>query len=237
MYILEGNIGAGKSTFLRLLAEHMPDVETADEPLHRWQNTLYGQSLLTNFYENPKRWAYTFELLTMICRVEEHLKEQKNAHPAKIAERSIYSGHYCFAHNSYAQQFMTDLEWEMYQKWFSLLIPNKCLPPKGFIYLRVSPEIAYERIKKRNRHAEKTLSFAYLKQIHRRHESFLTKKEGILPHLKRVPVLILNCNEEFETNPAQLHRHMHAIQSFLVQTGAAIQPYKYKHMHSHSVAI
>ncbi len=237
MYILEGNIGAGKSTFLRLLSQQMPQVEAVTEPVNNWQSTIYGQSLLTNFYKNPKRWAYTLELLTMICRVEEHLKEQKNRDGVKVAERSIYSGYYCFAQNSYAQGFMTDLEWQMYQQWFSFLIPNKCLPPKGFIYMKASPEIAYERIKKRNRHAEKTLSFAYLKQIHRKHETFLAKQASILPQLRRVPILTLDCNDEFENNPAQLHKHMHAIQNFLIQTGALVQDYKLKHVHQQSMAI
>lgn len=235
MYILEGNIGAGKSTFLRLAAQHLPDIKAILEPVNNWQHSVYGQSLLTNFYENPQRWAYTFELLTMICRVQDHLKEQDETPAIKIVERSIYSGYYCFAHNSYAQGFLSETEWQLYEQWFSFLIPNKCQPPRGFIYLRVSPEVAYERIKKRNRHAEKTLSFAYLKQIHKRHEMFLLKKEGILPHLKRVPILILNCNEEFEQNPAQLHRHMHTIQSFLIQTGSLIAPYKHKHMHQPAI--
>lgn len=231
MYILEGNIGAGKTTFLRLIAQHLPDIKTIFEPVHNWQDTHCGQSLLANFYENPQRWAYTFELLTLICRVQDHLKEQQDTLTVKIIERSIYSGYYCFAHNSYAQGFMNDIEWYLYEKWFSFLIMNKCAAPQGFIYLRVSPEIAYERIKKRNRSEEKTLSFDYLKQIHKRHEMFLTKKDGILTQLKRVPILVLNCNEDFEENPTQLHRHLHAIESFLIQTGSLIQPYKHKHIH------
>lgn len=225
MYILEGNIGAGKSTFLRLLKESMPSLQTVTEPVNNWQSSIYGQSLLTNFYEEPQRWAYTFELLTMICRVQDHLKEQEDVINTKVIERSIYSGYYCFARNSYAQGFMNDMEWKLYQEWFSLLIPHKCKPPKGFIYLRVSPEIAFERIKKRNRHAEKTLSFEYLKQIHKQHEMLLIKKEGILPHLKRVPVLILDCNNEFENNQDQLEAHLQAIQSFMIQTGAQISQY------------
>ena len=124
MYILEGNIGAGKSTFLRLLSQHMPHIQTVDEPINNWQGTVYGQSLLTNFYEDPKRWAYTFEHLTMTNRVQEHLKEQQTAYTTKIAERSIYSGYYCFAFNSYAQQFLSDIEWQMYKEWFSFLVPN-----------------------------------------------------------------------------------------------------------------
>ncbi len=226
MYILEGNIGAGKSTFLRLISHQIPEIKTVSEPINNWQSTIYGQSLLTNFYENHKRLAYTFELLTMICRVQDHLKEQQDMESVKLIERSIYSGYYCFAYNSYVQGFVSDLEWQLYQQWFALLIPNKCHPPRGFIYMRISPDIAYERIKKRNRHAEKTLSLAYLKQVHQRHEMFLVKKKGILPHLKRIPVLVLDCNKEFEQNPAQLHQHIHAIQSFLLQTGSTITSYK-----------
>lgn len=231
MYILEGNIGSGKTTFLRLITQQLPDIKTIFEPVNNWQDNSFGQSLLSNFYENPQRWAYTFELFTLLCRVQDHLKEQQDMTQIKIIERSIYSGYYCFAHNSYAQRFINDIEWHLYEKWFSFLIPHKCLPPRGFIYLRVSPEIAYERIKKRSRQEEKTLSFDYLKQIHKRHEMFLVKKEGILPHLKRIPTLILNCNEDFEENPAQLHRHVHAIESFFMQTGSFITPYKHKHMH------
>jgi deoxyadenosine/deoxycytidine kinase len=226
MYILEGNIGAGKSTFLRLVSHYLPHVKTILEPINNWQHMTYGQSLLANFYNNPERWAYTFELLTMVCRVQDHLKEQEQEYTAKIMERSIYSGYYCFAHNSYTQGFMSPAEWHIYEQWFSFLILNKCQPPRGFIYLRVSPKVAYERIKKRNRDAEKTLSFGYLKQIHKRHEQFLIKKNGILPHLKRVPVLVLNCDEDFEQNSTQLDEHIQKIQSFLTQTGAFIAALK-----------
>ncbi len=231
MYILEGNIGAGKSTFLRLIAQQIPEITVILEPVHNWQDTGHGQSLLANFYEDSNRWAYTFEALTMMCRAQDHLSNQQKNGVIKIAERSVYSGYYCFAQNSFSQGFLTPLEWEIYQQWFSLLIPRKCLPPKGFIYLRVTPEVAYERIQNRNRSAEKTVSLEYLKQIHDRHEAMLTKKEGILPHLKKVPVLTLNVDDEFESNPAQLHRHMHAIQTFLTQAGEIVPPYKQKHMH------
>ncbi len=234
MYIIEGNIGVGKSTFLRLISQQIPEINIVLEPLNKWQNTPYGKGLLTNFYEKPERWAYTLELLTMICRVQDHLIEQKKEAPAIMVERSIYSGYYCFAYNSHKQGFLTELEWNMYQQWCSRIMLCKCLPPQGFIYLRVKPEIAYERIKRRNRKAEKTISLDYLKQIHTRHEVLLIKREGILPQLKRVPILVLDCNKDFVHNPSQLHRHMHSVQSFLTQTGSTIPPYQ--HQHSHPIA-
>lgn len=217
MYILEGNIGAGKSTFLRLISQHMPEVQIKLEPVNNWQKQVYGQSLLTNFYQEPKRWAYTFETLTMICRVQEHIAEQ-NKSGTNIVERSIYSGYYGFAKNSFENGFLTALEWELYQQWFAMLVTDKCTAPRGFIYLRVTPDVAYERIKKRNRFAEKTLSLAYLKQIHQKHEELLIDKNNLLPGMQHTPVLVLDCNQEFETNPEKFEEHITSIKTFLKQT-------------------
>ena len=117
MYILEGNIGAGKSTFLKMLANALPSISISLEPINNWQKQVYGQSLLTNFYQSPQRWAYTLETFAMMSRVQEHIQEQKN-NGCIIFERSVYSGHYCFAQNSYENGFMTELEWELYNHWF-----------------------------------------------------------------------------------------------------------------------
>src|SRR3972149_9495601 len=218
MYILEGNIGAGKSTFLNLLVKHMPQISVALEPLYNWQSTVYGQSLLANFYQNPKRWAYTLETLTMMCRVREHMEEQKNPNLNRIFERSIYSGHYCFALNGFESGFMSALEWQLYKQWLDFLIPGKCNPPLGFIYLQADPNVCFERIKKRNREAEKELSLDYLKQIHKKHEAFLIEKKCLISHMAEIPVLVIDCNEEFETNELSLKNHMQAVEKFLVST-------------------
>lgn len=218
MFIIEGNIGAGKSTFLKLIAESLPSLSVNLEPVNNWQKQIYGQSLLTNFYENPERWAYTFETLTMMHRVQEHVTLQKRKKPFTLLERSVFSGHYCFAHNSYTQGFLNHMEWKIYTQWFDWLVQKHCQIPHGFIYLRVDPKIAYERIKKRNRHAEKTLSLRYLKQIHTRHENFLIHKNDILETLKNIPVLVLDCNTEFENNKKQLEEHIDLVQGFLQTT-------------------
>jgi len=214
MFIIEGNIGAGKSTFLKLLQEKIPTVGVAQEPVHNWQKKVYGQSLLANFYQDPKRWAYSIETFAMICRVRDHLIEQEKNETTFI-ERSIYSGHYCFSQNGYENGFMTTLEWQLYCQWFEFLIPGKCKTPAGFIYLSVDPDVAYKRIKKRNRLAEKQITLAYLKQIHQKHEGFLIHKKGILPELKQVPVLRLDCNQEFETDEVAFQKHLDKISDFI----------------------
>ena len=160
MYIIEGTIGAGKSTFLKLLAQAIKDITIKLESVDNWQHQEYGQSLLAQFYENPQRWAFSFETFTMKQRVYEYLKAGTHIQPLFI-ERSIFSGHYVFARNSFESGFMTLTEWNIYQEWFTFLT-KKSTQPTGFIYLKLDPQIAYERIKKRNRSAESSLP---IKQI------------------------------------------------------------------------
>jgi deoxyadenosine/deoxycytidine kinase len=225
MFILEGNIGAGKSTLLQLIKEHLPHISVALEPVDDWQKQIYGQSLLTNFYQNSKRWAYTFETFTMMNRAKEHIAIQEN-HSVQLIERSVYSGYYCFARNSYEQGFLSPLEWKLYLEWYEWLVAEKCHVPQGFLYLRVDPQVAYERIRKRNRYAEKTVPLSYLKQIHAKHEDFLINQTTISPQLKSVPVLVLDCNEEFAENSAVLHKFLEQIQTFMgiTQTSTPQRP-------------
>ena len=105
MYILEGNIGAGKSTFLKLIGDRMPNISVGLEPLNNWHSEKSGQSLLQQFYTDPKRWAFTLETVAMMSRVKEHMLEQHIPSSFRIVERSIYSGYYCFAQNSYDSGF------------------------------------------------------------------------------------------------------------------------------------
>lgn len=226
MYIVEGNIGAGKSTFLKLIEQRLPHISIALEPLHNWQSSEHGQSLLNNFYDEPKRWAYTLETLTMMCRVREHLVEQQHTDHNRIVERSIYSGHYCFAQNGYEHNFMSQQEWLMYSQQFQFLIPNKCRAPHGFIYLRVEPEIAFERIKKRNRDAEKNITLEYLRQIHEKHESFLITQKKANPYIAITPILVLDCNQEFESHEAKLTEHILKVQEFMILTQQSFKPAK-----------
>ena len=218
MYILEGNIGAGKSTLLNLLGTEIPNISVLQEPAHKWYNTDNGLSLLNLFYQQPDRWAFTIETLAMISRVKDHTNEQKKKNQIIVMERSIYSGYYCFAKNGHVNGFMTDIEWSIHNQWFDFLITNKCQIPDGFIYIQTDPEIAFERIKKRNRDAEQSISQKYINQIHDFHEQFLIEKKEVSAQLKSVPVLILDGNHEFETDSAQLKKYISSINQFLRET-------------------
>lgn len=219
MFIVEGNIGAGKSTFLKLMQQQLPHISTALEPVALWDNADQGSSLLDHFMHDTQRWSYTMETFTMMCRVREHLHYQRQEvnNQFLIVERSIYSGHYIFARNGYQQGFMNRQEWQMYLRFFRYLIPGWCKPPQGFVYVRTNPEIAFSRIQKRKRASEMGISLAYLQQVHGMHEQFLINKEGVLEELRTVPVLVLDGNLEFEDDPHVAWAHSQQLAAFLEQ--------------------
>lgn len=219
MYILEGNNGIGKSTLLKLIQKNLPYVEAVQEPVDAWATEHNNEdSLLARFYADSNRWAYTMETYTMIARVQEHLRVQQMSTPFKLMERSLYSGHYCFARNGYEQGFMSDTEWDIYNKWFNFLVPQKCKAPQGFIYVQSDPEVCFKRSAQRNRKGEEAVPLKYFEQMHDQHERYLLNKENVLENLKNVPVLVLNGNEEFETNPDVQQDHFDKIQEFLLET-------------------
>ncbi len=218
MYILEGNIGVGKSTFLELIKKHAPEIDIIPEPKDSWATGDYGKSLLANFYENRSRWAYSMETFTMACRVKEYAREQKNANPNRVMERSVYSGHFCFALNGHQDNMFNPIEWEIYLQWVNFLLRTTCTPPQGFIYLRAEPEVCFKRIQKRARWGEEGITLDYIKQIHFWHDRFLIEKKEIFSELKNVPVLVIDCNNDFVENHEAMNYHGEKVVQFLKQT-------------------
>lgn len=221
MYFLEGNQGVGKSTFLKLLNKNLPQIEIQLEPLENWQKKRHGQSLLKNFFDDISRWSYTIDTFTLMCRVKEHLINQQHTNLNRLLERSIYSGYYGYAMTGYKFGGMTEIEWQLYNEWFDYLTVN-CKQPTGFIYLRAEPEVAFARACKRNRAEESSCTLNFFKMLGQMHDNFLIDRVDVKPEIKNIPVLILDCDKEFETDEKVLTGHLDKIQQFLLDTQVQI---------------
>lgn len=214
-FIIEGNIGAGKSTFLSLIEQELP-VQVVYEPHQKWQNVGGGDNLLEKFYADTSRWAYTFQSYAFITRIMEQMEKAKeNKYGTQVLERSVYSDRYCFAKNCFERGTMSSLEWKLYQEWFEWLIVNYAPKPTGFIYLKTEPEICFSRLTKRAREEEVGVSLEYLQSLHNKHESWLLDKHEVASYLHDVPVLILDCNKEFEDDKEQMQKHRDDIIAFI----------------------
>jgi len=216
--MLEGNIGAGKSTFLKMVEAHI-DANIIFEPTDKWQKIGEGEgeNLLDLFYKDIKRWAYTFQSYAFISRIQafNELRPDQTDKPFKLMERSVYCDRYCFAKNCYEMGLMSSIEWQIYKDWFSWLAHNYAPKPSGFIYLQTTPEVCYNRLKKRNRSEESGVPLEYLKTLHARHEDWLIEKKGVEDSILAVPTLVIDVTESFEHNSLAQKEIVQKVRAFM----------------------
>jgi deoxyadenosine/deoxycytidine kinase len=214
-FIVEGNIGSGKSTFLRIMNKLLK-IPVLFEPLERWQSIDGKYNILQKFYEDMPRWAYTFQSYAFVSRIvaqQEYSKE--HAVPYSLAERSVFSDRYCFARNCFEQGTLSELEWQLYKEWFNWLVQESRPQPLGFIYLQTDPSICYQRLLKRKRSEESEVPLTYLQQLHRLHEEWLIEKQNVDSSIVNTPVLVINCDQDFSLNEQRQEEHAKKIQNFI----------------------
>ena len=126
---VEGNIAAGKSTFLKLMSKE-GNVKMCQEPIMDWTNIKLDKevddenaenNLLAKFYEDPKSWALTFQNYALFSRVKNQPKLDIDDEGVYLCERSVYSDRLVFGKNGLKTGIMTPLEYSLYCKWHSFL--------------------------------------------------------------------------------------------------------------------
>ena len=76
------------------------------------------------------------------------IEDNKTENSLAFIERSVFTDRYCFAKNCYESGKMNKIEYDIYCRWHDWLCKSFDVVPRAFIYLKVDPEISYERIKK-----------------------------------------------------------------------------------------
>ncbi|XP_067950708.1 deoxynucleoside kinase-like [Watersipora subatra] len=190
--LVEGNIGAGKTTFLKFMQEISSDVTALREPVVKWQN-ISGTNAMEIIYEDPKRWSMTFQSYVQLTLLQHHMEPQTS--PVKMMERSIFSAHYCFVRNFHNTGKMTDMEFEILDQWFQWLKDSQKLDVDLIIYLRVSPSTCLERLKKRSKTEAAGMPPGYLESLDELHEDWLIKRKFVHPD---APVLVIDANKDLK---------------------------------------
>ena len=163
IYALEGNIGAGKSTIMKIISNQFHDVEFVEEPVKQWQN-LNGCNLLDSFYSDPKRWGFSFEFYSMLTKIQALLKAADSDKPIIIIERSILSNK-VFMDLSNDLGKLDKMEYTMLINTYNFYLENVYPQIAGIIYLDTPVDECIRRITKRNRGEECTIEKSYLNSI------------------------------------------------------------------------
>lgn len=157
--VIEGNIGAGKTTLAtriseqfnaRLILEHF-----ADNPF------------LPKFYEDPGKYSFPLELSFLASRYKQ-LKEELA--PQDLFKSFTVADYYFMKSLVFASSTLQGDEFNLYRTIFYIIYGS--LPrPDIFVYLHLSPERLLENIRKRGRNYEKSITGEYLYKIQ---ESYFT---------------------------------------------------------------
>jgi len=197
---IEGNIGAGKSTFVDIINKNVVNSEIVCEPVEMWKSLKDsdGSNILQKYYKDIPRWAYSFQNLACITRmmkIEDTIR-QSNA-DFIFLDRSLGTDKNVFEKMLYDSKKITELEHQMYGLWCDFY--HKYVRPEFeniVIYLRCSPDTALTRIKKRGRVEEQDIALEYLKDLHEYHEKWLMKS----CETNGLNVIVVDCDKDFEND-------------------------------------
>jgi len=196
---IDGNIGSGKSTLVSKLKEYYEEEENCggqricflQEPVDIW-NTITdkeGKTMIECYYADSEKYAFPFQMMAYISRLATLKKELKNKWDIIFTERCVYTDRNVFAKMLYDDGKINEIEYKIYNKWFDEFIED--IPNTEFIYLQSSPEVAFERIKKRARTGE-NIPLEYLTECNKYHETWLDVK---------IEKCLINGNVDTTENP------------------------------------
>ena len=163
IYALEGNIGAGKTTIMKIIGQYFTSVEFVEEPVSQWQN-LGGMNLLEAFYSDPERWGFSFEFYSMLSKIKALLNAANSDKPVIVIERSILSNK-VFMDLSHELGKLEEIEYTMLMNTYHFYLQHVYPQLSGIIYLDTPVDECIKRITKRNRGEECTIERSYLQCI------------------------------------------------------------------------
>jgi len=163
--VIEGNIGAGKTSLASLLAE-----ETGSRLVLEAFN---DNPFLAKFYEDPDRYAFQLELSFLSERY--HQIKTELGHPDLFGQ-SVISDYFLAKSFIFSKYNLKDDEMKLFEKLFSII--NLQAPrPDLYVYLHLPVEKLLENIKLRGRPYEKHIQYEYLKEVQEGYFGFFKSQQ------------------------------------------------------------
>ena len=161
--VLAGNIGAGKSTLVRMICDRL-GWEPYFEPVAE-------NPYLEDFYSDMRRWAFHSQVFFLTYRARAHRALMDVPRPV-VQDRSFYEDAEVFARALYRQGAMSDREWDTYRGLYQTLT-SLLSPPDLVVYLRASVATLQRRIAQRGRSFESAIPDAYLEGLNALYEEWI----------------------------------------------------------------
>ena len=159
-----GNIGVGKSTLVSMLSKQLEW-----EPFYE---AVGDNPYLVDFYADMASWSFHSQIFFLTRRLRSH--HQLAQHPTSvIQDRSVYEDAEIFAQNLYLQGHIKERDYETYRELYETI--TQILPPPDLvIYLRASVDTLMDRIARRGRDYERTITPEYLQSLNDLYEDWIS---------------------------------------------------------------
>lgn len=185
--VIEGNIGAGKTTLATRLS--------ADLDAKLVLEQFADNPFLPKFYMDKERYSFPLELSFLADRYNQIKKEM--LHP-ELFRRLLISDYYFTKSAIFAGNTLQRDEYRLFRKLFNIVFES--LPkPDLYVYLHQNVENLLKNIRKRGREYEQTIEPGYLETI----------QKGYFEYFKQVtqfPVVIVDTNGiDFVENESNYH--------------------------------
>ena len=165
---IAGNIGAGKTSLTELLAKH-----------YNWEphyEDVIDNPYLDDFYNHMERWSFNLQVYFLKSRFEQLLSFREN-NKTVIQDRTIYEDAHIFAPNLNAMGLMNQRDFNNYKGIFELM-ESLIQGPDLLIYLRGSIPNLVNKIHKRGREYESSISIDYLSRLNERYEAWISSYDS-----------------------------------------------------------
>ncbi len=181
--VVEGPIGAGKTSLTHRLAEHMG----ADTLLEN----VGDNPFLPRFYQEPKRYALPTQL---------HFLFDRSRQLRELVQGDLFCGgtvsdFLIDKDMLFARLTLDDDEFELYQKVYADLAPQAPTPDL-VVYLQAPIDVLQERVRRRGVEFERGMDAGYLQRLANSYSEFFHRYEA-------APLLIVNTSHlNFADNDA-----------------------------------
>ena len=161
---IAGNIGAGKTSLTKQLSKSLK--------YKPYYEDVIANPYLDDFYNHMERWSFNLQIYFLNSRFKQ-LVTIDDKKENVIQDRTIYEDAFIFAPNLNAMGLMTQRDYDNYLALFDTML-NLVKPPDLLVYLQSSIPSLVNKIHKRGRDYEKTISIEYLSRLNERYEAWIS---------------------------------------------------------------
>ncbi len=180
--VIEGVIGAGKTSLTRMLSDRLSAQLVLEE--------VEENPFLKDFYRDRARYAFQTQMHFLFSRYQ----QQRSLRQTDLFSDKLVSDYVFQKDRIFASLNLVDKELALYERlvgWLELDV----VKPDVVVYLQASTETLMERITKRNRSFEKDMDRGYIEKLNEAYNYYFF-------HYTETPLLVVNTNRiDFVNQP------------------------------------